>query len=295
MAMIRTPLLDIGYLEAGPADGPAVVLLHGFPDDAHAWEQVVPPLAEAGCRVLVPWLRGYGPTRFRDPSTPRSGEQAALGADLLAFLDALGVDRAALAGYDWGGRAACVVAALWPRRVRCLVSINGYNIQHIAIANQPGSAARELRYWYQWYFHTKRGHAGLAANRRDVCRLLWRMWSPNWTFDDATFARTAASWDNPDFVDVVIHSYRHRYAQAEGDPALAAIEARLAAQPDITVPTIVLHGEADAVSPPADSEHDAVHFSGPYQRRLVPLAGHFLPQEAPHTVVAALRDLLAAA
>ena len=293
MPLVRTPTLEIAYVEAGPSDGVPVVLLHGFPDDVHAWDAVTPPLAAAGCRVLVPWLRGYGPTRFLDPATPRSGEQAALGADLLAFLDALGIERAALAGYDWGGRAACVVAALWPERVRCLVSINGYNIQDIARANRPGSAAQELRNWYQWYFHTTRGRAGLEANRQELCRLLWRMWSPNWTFDEATFARTAASWDNPDFVDVVIHSYRHRYAQADGDPALAHIEARLAAQPSIAAPTIVLHGEADAVWPPADSEHDGAKFTGPYQRRLVPLAGHFLPQEAPDEVVAALRELLA--
>jgi len=293
MKLARTPLLDICYLESGPAEGPPVVLLHGFPDDVHAWDAVTPALAAAGCRVLVPWLRGYGPTRFLDPATPRSGEQAALGADLLAFLDALGIERAALAGYDWGGRAACVVAALWPARARCLVSINGYNIQHIATANAPGSAVQELRYWYQWYFHTPRGQAGLAANRRELCRLLWRMWSPNWAFDEATFARTAASWDNPDFVEVVIHSYRHRYAQAAGDPALAEIEARLAAQPKIAVPTIVLHGEADAVWPPGDSEGDGEKFTGPYQRRVVPVAGHFMPQETPGAVVAALRELLA--
>ena len=219
--------------------------------------------------------------------------QAALGADLLAFLDALGIERAALAGYDWGGRAACVVAALWPERVRCLVSINGYNIQDIARANRPGSAAQELRNWYQWYFHATRGRAGLDANRQELCRLLWRMWSPNWTFDEATFARTAASWDNPDFVDVVIHSYRHRHRAAPGDPALAPIEARLALQPPITVPTIVLHGAADGVDPPENSEGDAAHFTGPYRREVVPRAGHFLPREAPQAVVAAIRTLLA--
>ena len=179
--------------------------------------------------MLVPYLRGYGPTRFLDPATPRSGQQAALGADLRDFMDALGIRQAVLAGYDWGGRAACIVAALWPDRVQGLVSINGYNIQDIAAAAQPAPADQELRYWYQWYFHTERGRAGLTRNRREICRLLWRLWSPNWHFDDATFAATAASFDNPDFVDVVIQSYRHRYGNAPGDPALEPIERQLAA------------------------------------------------------------------
>ena len=289
---VRTATLDIACEAHGPADGPAVVLLHGFPDDVRTWDGVAPALAAAGCRVLVPWLRGYGPTRFLDPATPRSGQQAALGADLLALLDALGIGQATLAGYDWGGRAACVVAALWPRRVRGLVSINGYNIQHIASAARPGTAAQELRYWYQWYFHTERGRAGLAANRRELCRLLWRLWSPNWDFDEATFARTADSFDNPDSVDVVIQSYRHRYGAAPGDPALDEIEARLAARPPITVPAIVLHGEADGVDPPTAEDRPAALFTGPYRRTLIPGAGHFLPREAAEVIAAAVLELI---
>ena len=289
---VRTATLDIACEAHGPADGPAVVAVVGFPDDVRTWDGVAPALAAAGCRVLVPWLRGYGPTRFLDPATPRSGQQAALGADLLALLDALGIGQATLAGYDWGGRAACVVAALWPRRVRGLVSINGYNIQHIASAARPGTAAQELRYWYQWYFHTERGRAGLAANRRELCRLLWRLWSPNWDFDEATFARTADSFDNPDFVDVVIQSYRHRYGAAPGDPALDEIEARLAARPPITVPAIVLHGEADGVDPPTAEDRAAALFTGPYRRTLIPGAGHFLPREAAEVIAAAVLELI---
>ncbi len=295
MPAVRTEHLDIAYETSGPAEGAPVVLLHGFPDDVRAWDTVAEPLAQSGCRVLVPWLRGYGATRFRDPATPRSGQQAALGADLLAFLDALGIRQAALAGYDWGGRAACIVAALWPERVRCLVTVGGYNIQHIATANHPAAATQELRYWYQWYFHTERGRAGLAANRRDIGRLLWRMWSPNWQFDEASLAATAASWDNPDFVDVVIQSYRHRYSAAPGDAALEPIEQRLAARPQIRVPTVALDGETDGVTPPPSTDPDADRFTGPYQRRLVPRAGHFLPREAPEAVVQALQQLLSIA
>ncbi len=290
---VTTPMLEIAYEESGPADGPVVILMHGFPDDPRTWDGTAPPLAADGCRVLVPWLRGYGPTRFLDAGTPRSGQQAALGADLRAFMAALGIERATLAGYDWGGRAACIVAALRPERVRGLVSITGYNIQNIAASGRPVGAEEELRYWYMWYFNTERGRAGLEQNRRDICRLLWRLWSPNWDFDEAIFARTAASFDNPDFVDVVIHSYRHRLRAAAGDPALEPIEARLAAQPPITVPTIVLHGAADGVDVPENSEAEAAHFTGPYRREVVPVAGHFLPRETPEAVVGAIRELLA--
>ncbi len=291
---IRTAILEIAYEETGPTSGIPVILMHGFPDDPRTWDGVVSPLAKAGHRVIVPYLRGYGPTRFLDARTPRSGQQAAIGHDLLAFIDALGIKDAALVGYDWGGRAACIVAALWPERVRCLVSIGGYNIQNIARAGVPAPPDQEYRFWYQWYFHTERGRAGLAANRGPLCRLLWELWSPNWRFDDATFAQTAAAFDNPDFVDIVIHSYRHRFGAAAGDPDLEAIERRLAAQPLITVPTIVLHGAADGVDPAAGSERHARFFSGPYRRRIVPVAGHFLPREAPETVVDAVRELIAA-
>jgi pimeloyl-ACP methyl ester carboxylesterase len=288
---VRTPALEIAYEESGPAEGPPVVLLHGFPDDVRAYDGVAPPLAAAGWRVLVPYLRGYGPTRFLDPRTPRSGQQAALGHDLKDFLDALGLERASLAGYDWGGRAACIVAALWPERVAALVSIGGYNIQNIAQSSEPAAPDREYRLWYQWYFHTERGRAGLAANRRPLCRLLWQLWSPNWRFDDATYERTAVSFDNRDFVEVVIQSYRHRFGLAPGDPSLEAIEDRLAVQPLITVPTIVLHGACDGVSLPESSEAHVRFFTGPYQRRVMPVAGHFLPQEAPLAVVDALSEL----
>ncbi|HTB42636.1 MAG TPA: alpha/beta hydrolase [Acetobacteraceae bacterium] len=288
----RTTTLEIAYLEFGPPDGPPVILLHGWPSDPHDYDNVAPRLAETGCRVLTPWLRGYGATHFLDPATPRSGQQAALGADLRDFMDALGIGQAVLGGYDWGGRAACVVAALWPDRVRGLVSITGYNIQNIPASAQPASATTELRYWYQWYMQTERGRAGMQANRRDLARLLWRLWSPNWQFDDATFARTADSFDNPDFVDVTIQSYRHRFANAAGDPAYEASEAALAAQPPISVPTIVLHGEADGVTPPETSAHVAHHFTARYERRVIPIAGHFLSRETPEPVVQAVRDLL---
>lgn len=289
---IRTATLEIAYQESGPAEGPAVILMHGFPDDVHAYDGVAPPLAADGCRVLVPWLRGYGPTRFLDPATPRSGQQAALGCDLHDFMDALGIQQATLAGYDWGGRAACIVAALWPERVRGLVSITGYNIQNIPASGNPASAMAEYRHWYQWYFHTERGRAGLTKNRHDICRLLWKLWSPNWNFDDATYQRTGASFENPDFVDVVIQSYRHRYGNAAGDPALEPIEQRLAEQPKITVPTIVLHGAADGVGPPENSQQHSRHFASRYERRVVPVAGHFLPNEQPEPVTQAIRDLL---
>jgi pimeloyl-ACP methyl ester carboxylesterase len=290
---VTTPTLEIGYEASGPEDGPAVILLHGFPDDPRTWDGAVPALAEDGCRVLVPWLRGYGPTRFLDTASPRSGQQAALGADLRAFMDALGIERATLGGYDWGGRAACIVAALRPERVRGLLSITGYNIQNIAASGRPDRAEDEYSYWYQWYFNTERGRAGLEQNRRDICRLLWKLWSPNWAFDEATFERTARSFDNPDFVDVVIHSYRHRHRAAEGDPALSPIEARLASQPSIAVPSVVLHGAADGVDRPENSEAAAAHFTGPYRREVVPVAGHFLPRETPEKVVEAIRELLA--
>ena len=291
MKTVRTSILEIGYEESGPAGGRPVVLLHGFPDDVHAYDGVAPPLAAAGWRVLVPYLRGYGPTRFLSSETPRSGQQAALGRDLADFIDALRLERPILAGYDWGGRAACIVAALWPECAAGLVTMGGYNVQNIARATEPASPAAECRYWYQWYFHTERGRAGLAANRGPFCRLLWELWSPNYRFADAAYEQTAASFDNPDFVEVVIQSYRHRHSAAPGDPVLEDIEAQLALQPSIRVPTISLHGECDGVSPPDRSERDARHFIGPFQARIIPVAGHFLPREAPGAVVQAIREL----
>jgi pimeloyl-ACP methyl ester carboxylesterase len=290
---IRSDTLEIAYEESGPASGMPVLLLHGFPYDPRAYDEVVPPLVAAGCRTIVPYLRGYGPTRFLSADTPRSGQQAALAKDLLDLLDALALPAAVLAGYDWGGRAACIVAALWPQRVRGLISGCGYNLQDIPGSVAPADPEQEHRYWYQYYFHTERGRAGLTADRRAVCRLLWRLWSPNWQFDDMIFERSAASFDNPDFVAVVIQSYRHRFGYAAGDPTLEAIERRLVAQPAITVPTIVLHGAGDGVHPPEGSAAHTLHFTGPYWRQVIPVIGHNIPQEAPTAVVEAVRELAA--
>jgi pimeloyl-ACP methyl ester carboxylesterase len=290
---VRTAVLDVTYVEAGPPGAEAVILLHGFPYDPHAYDDCVSPLEAAGCRVLVPYLRGYGPTRFLSAATPRSGQQAALGKDLLDFMDALDLQRATLVGYDWGGRAACIVAALWPERVRALVSVGGYNVQDIGGSARPAPPEQEHRLWYQYYFHTERGRAGLTQHRFDLCRLLWRLWSPTWQFSESTYARTARSFDNPDFVDVVIQSYRHRFGYAPGDPALEPIEVRLAGQPSIGVPTINLHGADDGVTPLASHDWAAAHFKGAYERRVVPGVGHNLPQESPAAVVEAVRALLA--
>jgi pimeloyl-ACP methyl ester carboxylesterase len=294
LRQVDAGVLSITYYEVGPADGPAVMLMHGFPYDIHSYVDVAPQLAAQGCRVIVPYLRGYGPTRFRDRTTPRSGEQAALGADLLALIDALGIKRAVVAGYDWGGRAACVVAALWPERCVGLVSLNSYNIQDIAKAMVPARPDREVPLWYQYYFQLERGRAGLAANRRDIAKLLWQQWSPNWQFDDACFERTAIAHDNPDYVDVVIHSYRHRFGLAEGDPRYAEIQRRLAAQPPIIVPTITLDGEEDGVIFPTDGRASAPKFTGSRVHRVIPRAGHNLPQEAPEAFAAAVMELVKA-
>ncbi len=285
-------VLSIAYEESGPATGTPILLLHGFPYDVHAYGEVAPRLAAAGCRVIVPYLRGYGPTRFLSPDTARSGQQAVLAHDLRDLLDALGIERAVLAGFDWGGRAACIVAALWPYRARGLVTGGGYNVQNIAGAMAPQAPAREHALWYQYYFHSERGRVGLEQNRHDLCRLLWRLWSPTWRFDDTTYARTAASFDNPDFVSVVIHSYRHRFGLAPGDPAVEDTERRLAGQPPITVPTVSLHGSDNGVSPPVTSEGHARFFTGPYERRLIPGVGHNLPQEAPGDFAAAVLRLV---
>ena len=284
--------LNVAYAELGPAGGPPVFLMHGFPYDIHAYAAVAPLLAARGCRVIVPYLRGFGPTRFLSPETPRSGEQAALGADLLALMDALATPRAVLAGYDWGGRAACVVAALWPARCAGLLSFNSYNIQDIAGAMRPEVPENEHRLWYQYYFHNARGEQGLLQDRRAICRLLWRLWSPSWAFSDAEFERSAVAFDNPDFVPVVIHSYRHRFGLVAGDPALAAIEQRLAAQPVIGVPVITFDGLDDGVRPPADAAQHGARFSGPRQHRWVPGVGHNMPQEVPQVFADAVMELV---
>ena len=290
---VETDVLEVAYFETGPAGGPPVLLLHGFPYDIHAYAEVAPLLAAKGCRVIVPELRGFGATRFLSADTPRSGEQAALGHDLLALLDALAIPRAVLAGYDWGGRAACVVAALWPERCAGLVSLNSYNIQNIAQAMLPDTPANELSLWYQYYFHNERGRAGLAADRRGLCLLLWKLWSPTWAFDTATFERSAAAFDNPDFVEVVIQSYRHRFGLVAGDPSLADIERQLAAQPAITVPAITFDGADDGVRPAASAAQHARHFTGPRSHRVVPGVGHNLPQEVPQVFADAVLELVA--
>lgn len=286
-------VLEVAYVESGPADGPAVVLMHGFPYDIQAYAEVAPLLAAAGCRVVVPYMRGYGQTRFIDDRTPRSGQQGAFGADLLALMDALRTQRAVLAGYDWGGRACCIVAALWPERCAGLVSLNSYNIQDIAASVHPALPENEWRYWYQYYFHGARGREGLLKDRRALCRLLWHLWSPTWNFDNATFERSAPSFDNPDFVDVVIHSYRHRFALVDGDPAFDDIERRLAAQPSINVPAITFDGADDGVMPVGGTAAHASHFTGPHQHRVVPGAGHNLPQEKPRVFADAILELTA--
>jgi len=285
---IDAGVLNVCYEESGDATGRAVLLLHGFPYDIHAYDEVAALLAAAGCRVITPYLRGYGPTRFLSAAMPRSGQQAALAHDLLALMDALAIPTAVLAGYDWGGRAACIVAALWPARASGLVSVNGYNIQDIAASVKPQTPENELRYWYQYYFHGERGRAGLQQNRYEFCKLLWRLWSPNWHFDEETYQRSAVAFDNPDFVEVVIHSYRHRFALAPGDPMFENTELLLAAQPLISVPTVVLDGGGDGVSLSGGSERHHRFFSGPYERRVIPLVGHNLPQEAAQDFAAAI-------
>lgn len=292
-AHVRAGVLEVAYREYGDPDGWPCVMAHGFPYDIEAYSRVGPRLADAGARVIVPWLRGYGATRFLSAGTPRSGEQAALGADMLALMDALGIGRAVLGGYDWGGRAACIVAALWPERVVGLVSGNSYNIQDIARSCEPASAEEEAAFWYQYYFHSERGRRGLAADRRGIARLLWRQWSPDWGFDDATFQRTAPSFDNPDFVDVVIHSYRHRFGLVPGDPAVAHIETRLTEQPPITVPAITVDGASDGVNP--GTAHHARRFAGPHQHRVWDRVGHNMPQEDPEGWVRAVLDVHAMA
>ncbi|MGH7416074.1 MAG: alpha/beta fold hydrolase [Candidatus Rokuibacteriota bacterium] len=293
MPTVRTPTLEVGYEEWGAPTGAPVILLHGFPDDAHAWDGAAPPLAAAGCRVLAPYLRGYGPTRFLDAGAPRLAQQAAIGQDLLDFMGALGIERAALAGYDWGGRAACIAAILAPARVRGLVTIGGYNVQNTLAPPRPASVEEERAAWYQWYFNTERGRLGLERHRREICRRLWRDWSPGWRFDDATFEQAAVAFDNADFVPVVIHSYRHRHGNAPGEPRFEAIERRLAERPRIEVPSVILHGRDDAVDFPWRTERHPAMFPDGTERRVIPDAGHFLSREQPGAVVDALLPLLA--
>lgn len=291
---IQTPVLELAYEENGSPQGFPIILLHGFPDDVRAYDQVAPPLVKAGYRVLIPYLRGYGPTRFRDAAAPRMAEQAAIGQDLIDFADALALERFAVAGYDWGGRAAGIAAALHPERVRAAVLIGGYSIQNTIAPSPPGSPEGERALWYQWYFNTERGRAGLESNRRGICRLLWETWSPTWHFTDETFNRTAISFDNPDFVSVVIHSYRHRIGNAPGEPRFLDTERRLAERPKIQVPSITLYGADDTLARPVSEATPAerASFTALVARRVVAGVGHFMPREKPEAVSGALLELL---
>ncbi len=291
MQQVEAGVLSVAYEEYGDRGGAPVVMLHGFPYDVRAFDEVGPLVAEAGAWVVVPYLRGYGETRFLDGGTRRSGEQAVLADDLRALLDALAIDRAVLAGFDWGGRAACIAAALWPDRVSGLVTQNGYNVQEIAVSGRPARPEVEQRHWYQYYLHGERGRAGLEAYRREFCRLLWETWSPTWAFDDATFERTAGSFENPDFVEVVVHSYRHRFGLVDGDPRVAGIEATVADQPGIGVPTIHLDGLEDGVAAGRGAAPDG-RFTGRYEYRAVAGAGHNAPQEAPREFAEAVLALM---
>jgi len=292
---VETSVLSIAYEEAGDPNGFPIILLHGFPDDVRAFDEVVPPLTKAGFRTLVPYLRGYGPTRFRDPAAPRMAEQAAIGQDVIDFADALRAQRFAVSGYDWGGRAAAIAAALHPDRVRATVLIGGYTVQNTIAPQPPGATAAEHRLWYQYYFNTERGRAGLQSNRHEICRYLWQQWSPSWHFTDDTYKRTAPSFDNPDFVDVVIHSYRHRIMNAPGEPRFKEVEARLAERPRIQAPSITLYGAEDGIArPPMESPPaERAAFEHLVARRVVPGVGHFMPRERPEAVSSALLELLA--
>ncbi|MDG4808864.1 alpha/beta hydrolase [Micromonospora sp. WMMD1120] len=285
---IDAGLLNVGYVDAGPPDGEAVILLHGWPYDIHSFVDVVPVLTAAGYRVVVPYLRGYGTTRFLSADTMRNGEPAAMALDLVALMDALKIDTAKLAGFDWGARTADVVAALWPERCRGLVSVSGYLIDGQASGRVPLPPKAEFAWWYQYYFATERGREGYDRNRRDFARLIWQTASPKWTFDDATFDRTAASFDNPDHVDIVIHNYRWRLALADGEARYDEIEQRLAGKPKINVPSISLEGDANG-APHLEPGVYAKQFAGQYEHRTVGGGvGHNLPQEAPQAFAEAV-------
>ena len=287
---IQAGELNVGYYETGPADGIPVLLLHGYPYDIHSYVDVAPLLAARGCRVIVPHLRGHGTTRFLDRTAARSAQQAAVALDQIALLDVLKIERAVMVGYDWGARTACIIAALWPERCLGLLSVNGYIMTNLPANRRPLPAKVEHGWWYQYYFATERGRAGLEANRRDIARILWTTNSPKWAYDDATFERTAASFDNPDYVDIVIHNYRWRLSLAEGLPQYAKWEKRLATLPTISVPTITMDGDSDGVVPATDGKAYASKFTGPRSHRIVN-AGHNVPQEAPQAFADAVLEL----
>ena len=291
LKQVDAGVLNVGYAEAGPADGPAVVLLHGWPYDIHSYVEVVPLLSAAGHRAIIPYLRGFGATRFLSDATLRNGEQAALALDVIALMDALEIERAILAGFDWGARTADIVAALWPERCTGLVSVSGYLIGSQEAGKLPLPPAAELQWWYQYYFATERGRVGYDKYRRDFAKLIWRTASPEWNFDDATFDRSAASFDNPDHVEIVIHNYRWRLGLAEGEAEYDSLEKRLAQGPVIAVPTITLEGDANG-APHPDPGSYAGKFSGEYSHRTIEGGvGHNLPQEAPDAFADAVLDL----
>ena len=273
--------LCIAYEESGNVDGTTIILMHGFPYDIRTYYEVTKYLLTENCRIIVPYLRGYGPTKFLSADTIRSGQQAALANDLIALMDALSIQKAIVGGYDWGGRACCIVSALYPERIIGLVSMAGYNIQNIAKYSEPDTPEIEMLNWYQFYFHSERGRIGLTKYRKELCKLLWRNWSPTWKFDDETYEASAVSFNNPDFVEVVVHSYRHRYGLAKGDPKFETIEQALQKQPTIKVPAIILDAEADGVEPFSGTGKDYSYFEGGYERRVVKGVGHNLPQESP--------------
>jgi len=283
--------LNVGYVDAGPDDGPTVVLLHGWPYDIHAFVEVAPLLTAAGCRVIVPYLRGYGTTRFLSGDTPRSGEQAALATDTIDLMDALAIEKAVVAGFDWGARSADILAARWPERCSGLVSVSGYLIGSQTAGKLPLPPEAELQWWYQYYFATERGRAGYEQYRRQFAKLIWQTASPRWNFDEATFERSAASFDNPDHVAIVIHNYRWRLGLADGAAEYAELEHQLAAGPVITVPTITLEGDANGAPHPEPSAY-AEKFAGPYSHRTIQGGvGHNLPQEAPEAFADAVLDV----
>jgi pimeloyl-ACP methyl ester carboxylesterase len=291
LKQVNAGVLNVGYADEGPVDGAPVILLHGWPYDIRSFADATPLLVDAGYRVIVPHLRGHGTTRFLSDATPRNAQQSALAVDVIALMDALGIRSAVLAGFDWGARTAAVVAALWPERCRALVSVSGYLIGNPVANAMPLAPKSELEWWYQFYFATERGRAGYEAHRHEFAKLIWRIASPKWQFDEATFNRSAASLDNPDHVSIVIHNYRWRLGLAEGDPAYDALENRLAAGPVITVPTITLEGDANGAPHPAPAAY-AAKFSGKYvHRNLTGGTGHNLPQEAPQAFAAAIVDV----
>ncbi|MDY0871601.1 alpha/beta fold hydrolase [Dongia rigui] len=288
---IDAGLLNVGYAEMGPADGQPVLLLHGWPYDIHSYVDVAPMLSARGYRVIVPHNRGFGTTRFLSDATMRNGQQGQIALDVVALMDALKIEKTILAGYDWGGRSANIIAALWPERVKAMVSVNGYLINNRQRNQLPLAPKAEHGWWYQFYFATERGKAGYTANTRDFNELMWRNNSPSWKFDADTYARTAASFENPDHAAIVIHNYRWRLSLADGDPALDDLEAKLAAGPAITVPSITIDGDSDGVVPATDGSGQAKRFAGPRQHRILKGVGHNLPQEAPRDFAQAVIDV----